>query len=55
MTAAIKRHFAVNLLSGEAKWLEFTEGKTHDSVKFPDIEREHLYVFDLGILVDKLI
>lgn len=48
MTAAIKLHFAANLLTGEAHWLELTEGRTHDSSRFPDLEAEQLYVFDLG-------
>ncbi len=48
MTAAIKLHFAANLLTGEAQWLELTEGRTHDSSRFPDLEAKQLYVFDLG-------
>ncbi len=48
MTAALKLHLAINLVSGAVKWFQFTEGSTHDSRCFPGLMAGALYIFDLG-------
>lgn len=48
MSASIKLHFSINLLTGAVDWFKITEGKVHDSQWFPKIKKRKLYVFDLG-------
>ena len=47
-TASLKLHLAVDLVTGALSWYDLTSGSTHDSQRFPDIERGFLYIFDLG-------
>lgn len=55
MTAALKLHMAINLVSGAVKWFSVTSGSTHDSTSFPDISSGSLYIFDLGYWSGKLL
>lgn len=48
MTASIKLHLAINLVSGAVKWFELTNGAIHDSMRFPNLVVGALYIFDLG-------
>lgn len=55
MTAAVKLHMAINLVSGGVKWFNITSGSTHDSNFFPEISSRALYIFDLGYWSSKLL
>ena len=55
MTAAIKLHMAINLVSGGVKWFNITSGSTHNSKRFPGILSGSLYIFDLGYWSGKLL
>lgn len=48
MTASVKLHMAINLVTGAVSWFEVTEGAVHDSQRFPKISSGALYIFDLG-------
>jgi hypothetical protein len=48
MTASVKLHMAINLVSGSVKCFHITPGATHDSKWFPEILLGSLYIFDLG-------
>lgn len=48
MTASVKLHMAINLVSGAVSWFDVTEGAVHDSQRFPEIFSGILYIFDLG-------
>lgn len=48
VNASAKLHLATDLLTGAVSWLDLTDGKTHDSLRFPDCQTNALYLFDLG-------
>lgn len=48
MESAVKLHMATNLETGAVRWYDVTPGATHDSKRFPEINSESLYIFDLG-------
>ena len=58
MESAAKLHMAINLVTGSISWFDLTPGSTHDSKRFPDIQQDCLYIFDLGywstILMQKI-
>ena len=39
VTAAIKLHLAIDLITGAVKWYDLTPGATHDSQRFPNLKR----------------
>ena len=48
VTAAIKLHLAIDLITGAVKWYDLTPGATHDSQRFPILQRGRLFIIDLG-------
>lgn len=48
MTAAIKLHFSIDLVTGAVNWYELTPGATHDSQRFPELKSGRLFIVDLG-------
>ena len=55
MTASVKLHLAINLVSGSIKWFAISAGATHDSRCFPSILKGVLYIFDLGYWSGKIL
>ena len=48
MTASVKLHLAIDLVTGGLISFSMTDGATHDSKRFPEPLTGILYIFDLG-------